>query len=62
MTKLAAKLNIYPFMDYNIAYAGYNYKKIEKDGSLNAENLLLIRGFEGGPDENGFPSVHIAML
>ena len=52
---------MFPFLDYNVAYAGYNYYKISEEGTLDAGNLKMIRTFEGGPDENGFPSVHIAM-
>jgi indoleamine 2,3-dioxygenase len=60
--KIADRLKLMPYMEYSTSYAVYNYKKINPNGNLDADNVTLIRRLEGSEDEIGFVAVHIAMV
>ena len=49
-------------MEYAMSYALYNFYRIDAKGSYDAENIGLIREFEGSISETGFVSVHVAMV
>jgi len=59
--KLAEKLNAKPFMEYALSYALYNWKRKDPQGPIEAENVEIIRKFEGGKSEEGFIVTHVTM-
>lgn len=61
-TKLATKLGARPFLEYSHGYLVFNWKKKNPNGSMDPENLIIPRRFEGGPDEFWFMAIHLAML
>lgn len=62
LCKIAEKLSISPFMEYAQSYALYNWRKKDKEGGMEFENLELIRSFEGNDSEKGFILVHVCMV
>jgi indoleamine 2,3-dioxygenase len=49
-------------MEYALSYALYNYYRIDPSKNYDAENIKLIREFEGSKSETGFVAVHVAMV
>ena len=62
LNEISQKIQAYPFMEYALSYALYNWKLKKDNGSLDYENLDLIRCFTNHPSEYGFILVHIAMV
>jgi len=56
---VAAKLHVFPFLDYHYAYAACNYRRKDPAGGLEWQNLDLCCKFAGTKDEIGFIGVHI---
>lgn len=59
---LSEKLKAFPFMEYALSYALYNWQRRNPRGPIDFDNLQLIRKFEGGPSESGFILVHVSMV
>ena len=49
-------------MEYAMSYALYNFRRLDQNGNYDADNLELIREFEGSKSETGFVAVHVAMV
>jgi indoleamine 2,3-dioxygenase len=49
-------------MEYAMSYALYNYRRMNKQRSLDYDNLELIRAFTRYPAEHGFILVHVTMV
>lgn len=56
---LANRLQIFPFLEYNYAYALGNYVRLDAKGSLDVENLSMACSFTGSSDEIGFIMDHV---
>lgn len=59
--EVSQKLEVYPWIDYHYAYSLGNYKKIDRQGGMNWDNLGMCAKFSGMPDERGFIMLHVDM-
>lgn len=62
LSLVAKKLGAKPFMEYAQSYALYNWKKTDRSGPLQFDNLQVIRTFSGLPSEAAFILVHVTMV
>jgi indoleamine 2,3-dioxygenase len=60
-TKLAEKLELKPFMEYNSCYALNNWKKKDKTNGMTINNLEIHRSFINMKSESGFILTHVAI-
>jgi indoleamine 2,3-dioxygenase len=59
---LANKVGSKPWLDYAYGYALNNWTLKDESADFSLENIKCVRLFEGGPDEDGFILVHVAMV
>lgn len=59
--KLADKLHLRPFMEYNTCYANFNYFRKDPSLGLSINNLDIHRSFINMKSETGFILVHVAI-
>ena len=58
---LAQTLSLKPYLEYT-TMTGYNFRSLNHFTPYNAGDIDLIRKLHGGPDEQGFLCVHVAMV
>ncbi|KAJ1837465.1 hypothetical protein LPJ73_007389, partial [Coemansia sp. RSA 2703] len=59
LSTVAARLNATPFLEHS-AFTLYNYRRIDPQRPLTADNLAPIRGFSGCSAERSYVTAHVA--
>ncbi|KAJ2788205.1 hypothetical protein GGI15_000010 [Coemansia interrupta] len=56
---VSARLGGSPFLEHS-AFTLYNYRRVDPQGGLTADNLVPIRGFSGCPAERSYVAAHVS--
>jgi len=59
LTRLASRLDVFPFLEYSYGYSLGNYVRIDPSRGLDVDNLRMACSFTGGSDETGFIMDHV---